>query len=84
MNYLPTLQTLQKWRGEKPNLTLDAIVMVVDPNLPRASWPIGKVQKLLPSSDGRETRVRVAEVLIKRETICTSCQPVGIPHRDQR
>lgn len=32
--YLPTLQSRQKWKVENPNLTLNAMVMFVDPNLP--------------------------------------------------
>lgn len=63
--YLPTLQPRQKWKVENPNLTVDTVVMVVDQNLPRASWPIGKIQKILPSSDGR---VRVAEIVVKGKT----------------
>ncbi|KAI5614831.1 hypothetical protein C0J50_10985, partial [Silurus asotus] len=60
-NYLPTLQTRQKWHKALPNLEVDSVVLIVDPQLPRAQWPIGKIQKTLPSSDGR---VRTAEVVI--------------------
>ncbi|KAK7930869.1 hypothetical protein WMY93_007264 [Mugilogobius chulae] len=63
--YLPTLQSRQKWQLDQPNLTVNTVVMVVDSLLPRASWPVGIVSKLLPSSDGR---VRVAEVKIKEKT----------------
>lgn len=64
-NYLPALQLRQKWKMENPNLAVDTVVMIVDPNLPRASWPTGKVQKIIPSSDGR---VRVAEIAVKGKT----------------
>lgn len=63
--YLPTLQSRQKWKVDNPNLTVETTVMVMDPNLPRASWPIEKVQKVLPSSDGR---VRVVEIMINGKT----------------
>lgn len=39
--------------------------MVVDSQLPRAQWPIGRVVKTCPGVDGR---VRAAEVKIKGQT----------------
>lgn len=39
--------------------------MVVDSQLPRAQWPIGRVVKTCSGSDGR---VRAAEVKIKGQT----------------
>lgn len=39
--------------------------MVVDPQLPRASWPVGKVSKVLPGADGN---IRAAEVQIEGKT----------------
>ncbi|KAI7790024.1 hypothetical protein IRJ41_019694, partial [Triplophysa rosa] len=35
-NYLPTLQTRQKWQRTSDNLEVDSVVLVVDPQLPRA------------------------------------------------
>ncbi|KAI7802687.1 hypothetical protein IRJ41_017135, partial [Triplophysa rosa] len=64
-NYLPTLQTRQKWQRTSDNLEVDSVVLVVDPQLPRAQWPIGKVCKTLPGSDGR---VRTVEVVIEGRT----------------
>ncbi|XP_039514870.1 uncharacterized protein LOC120469772 [Pimephales promelas] len=60
-NYLPTLQTRQKWHKASENLEVDSVVLIVDPQLPRAQWPIGRVRKTLPSSDGC---VRTVEVVI--------------------
>ncbi|XP_049326051.1 uncharacterized protein LOC111195703 [Astyanax mexicanus] len=39
-HHLPDLQKLQKWQAETDNLTTDQVVMVVDPQLPRAMWLI--------------------------------------------
>ncbi|KAF7655539.1 hypothetical protein LDENG_00054600 [Lucifuga dentata] len=64
-NYLPTLQSRHKWQTDVPNLAVDSVVMVVDPQLPRAQWPIGTVLHTLPSKDGR---VRVPEVNIGGKT----------------
>lgn len=61
-DYLPSLQGRQKWRQDGNSILCDAVVMVVDPHLPRGLWPIGTVTKILPSPDGR---IRVVEVLIE-------------------
>ncbi|XP_062414781.1 uncharacterized protein LOC134107206 [Pungitius pungitius] len=60
-NYLPTLQTRQKWQKAVNNIAVDAVVLIVDPSLPRAQWPIGKVCKTVSSHDGC---IRTAEVLV--------------------
>ncbi|TKS64949.1 ATP-binding cassette sub-family A member 2 [Collichthys lucidus] len=60
--YLPNLQRRQKWRTPTFNLAVDQVVMVVDSQLPRALWPIGKVTKVHPSDDGT---VRSADIDIK-------------------
>ncbi|KAK0153919.1 hypothetical protein N1851_003995 [Merluccius polli] len=60
-DYLPSLQSRSKWKMDGPSISPSAVVMVIDPQLPRSSWPIGTVTKVLPSSDGR---IRVAEIAI--------------------
>ena len=60
-NYLPSLQPRQKWRTNKPDLQLNTVVLIVDPQLPRSLWPVGKVTTLHPSPDGR---FRVADVQV--------------------
>ncbi len=44
------------------NLSVGQVVMVMDYQLPRALWPVGRVKRVVPSSDGA---VRMAEVTIK-------------------
>lgn len=58
-HYLPALQTRSKWQTDTPDLQQGSIVMVVDPSLPRAQWPVGRVTKVHPGADGR---IRTAEV----------------------
>lgn len=58
-DYLPILQTRQKWQRNKPNLTVSDVVMVMEPQLPRGLWTIGKVTRLFPSEDGRIRTVKV-------------------------
>lgn len=70
-DYLPSLQSRQKWQRDTPNLAVDSTVMIVDPQLPRALWPVGKVERVYPGSDGR---IRVADVRTKDRTYT---QPVA-------
>lgn len=44
--YLPGLQARQKWRTESANLQVGDVVMIVDNQLPRALWPVGKVSQV--------------------------------------
>lgn len=57
--YLPDRQRRQKWRTPTVDLVADQVVIVVDPQLPRVLWPIGKVVKVHLSDDGT---VRSADV----------------------
>nr|XP_061835547.1 uncharacterized protein LOC133618822 [Nerophis lumbriciformis] len=61
-NYLPSLQTRQKWHSTPADLAEGSVVMLVDPQLPRALWPIGHVTKVHPSNDGH---IRSADVRIR-------------------
>ncbi|XP_065102634.1 uncharacterized protein [Paramisgurnus dabryanus] len=61
-HYLPDLQTRQKWQRETQDLTENTVVMIMDPQLPRASWPVGRVVKLIPSADGH---IRSAQIQVK-------------------
>lgn len=60
--YLPTLQGRPKWRADGDRLTVDQVVLIVDPQLPRALWPVGKVVETHPGADGR---IRTATVKVK-------------------
>ena len=59
--YLPSLQPRQKWQKSTDNLTVNSVVMMADPQLPRAVWSIGRVIKVNPGADGK---VRSAEVKV--------------------
>ncbi|KAI5608002.1 hypothetical protein C0J50_9702, partial [Silurus asotus] len=58
-HYLPNLQLRQKWHAETKTLAVGSVVMIVDPQLPRALWLIRRVSKTFPGADGQ---VRSAEV----------------------
>ncbi len=61
-HYLPNLQLQHKWHAETKNLAVGSVVMLVDPQLPRALWLIGRVVKTFPGADGQ---VRSVEVNVK-------------------
>ena len=56
--YLHTLQTRKKWQKTQHNLYIGQIVLIVDENLPRDQWKIGRVEAIGPT----EERVRNAQV----------------------
>ncbi|KAK7880057.1 hypothetical protein WMY93_033275 [Mugilogobius chulae] len=64
-HYLPTLQTRSKWQRDTSPIQVDTVVMIVDPQLPRASWPVGQISKVFPGADGL---IRSAEVKVKDRT----------------
>ncbi|XP_073967443.1 uncharacterized protein [Choristoneura fumiferana] len=56
--YLPTLVPRSS-NGEAPSIAVGDLVLIADGNLPRGSWPRGRVTALFPGRDGI---VRVADV----------------------
>ncbi|XP_052405908.1 uncharacterized protein LOC127951863 [Carassius gibelio] len=61
-SYLPTLQHRQKWHGAPEDLTVGSVVLLIDPQFPRALWPIGRVVAVHCSADGH---VRSADIQVK-------------------
>ena len=59
--FLPTLQERRKWTDKEPNLEEGDVVLVMDNNAPRSSWPLGRIVKTYPSADHL---VRKAQVQI--------------------
>ncbi|KAL0151955.1 hypothetical protein M9458_052762 [Cirrhinus mrigala] len=59
--YLPSLQSRQKWQNDTPDIQVGTTVLIIDPQLPRALWPVGKVSEVYPGAD---TRVRTAKVQV--------------------
>ena len=64
--YVPTLQERPKWQQKKRNLHVRDIVLVVDDNVGRNQWALGRVQNVFPGADGL---VRTVEVRAKGETL---------------
>ncbi|PWA30644.1 hypothetical protein CCH79_00009293, partial [Gambusia affinis] len=65
--YLHTLQTRQKWKGERRNVKEGGDVLMKDNQVKRNEWPIGIVVKAIPSG---ENRVRKVEINIVKQGPC--------------
>ena len=63
--YLPLLQSRQKWRREKRNLRKNDLVLVADKGTPRGKWSLARVTRVFPGRDGH---VRTVEVKTKDTT----------------
>ena len=57
--YLPLLQTRQKWLTPKRNVKLGDIVLIVDQDSPRGSWPMAKVIETFPDKWGFVRRAKL-------------------------
>ena len=57
--YLPMLNTRPKWTEVVKDLVDGDVVLVLDPNLPRGQWPLGRITETFPGRDGH---TRVAKV----------------------
>ena len=49
---LPTLGPRQKWTQDNRNFEVDDEVLVIDRNLPRYRWDIGRITQVYPGRDG--------------------------------
>ena len=56
------MQSRSKWKEETRNLKTGDVVLIADPQLIRAHWPVGTITEVLPSQDGR---IRVVKVQVK-------------------
>ncbi|XP_033103301.1 uncharacterized protein LOC117106074 [Anneissia japonica] len=57
--YLPTLQKCQRWLEPKRNARVGDIVLVLNENTPRNTWPLGKIIQVFSNKDSFVRRVRV-------------------------
>lgn len=56
------MQECRKCKTRVEDLTEDKMVMIVDPQVPRALWPVGLITKLIWS---RDQHAWAAEVMVK-------------------
>ncbi|CAC5420462.1 unnamed protein product [Mytilus coruscus] len=57
--WLPGLNKRDKWTKTKRDIKTDDIVLVMNPNVPRRHWTLGRIIEVFPGKDGH---VRVAKV----------------------
>ena len=60
--YLPLLQSRQKWFQVKPNVDVGDLVLIVDEPMPKGLWPLGIVEE---TKLGRDGLVRSATIRTK-------------------
>ena len=77
--YLPTLQARGKWRKVLPNLKPKALVLLVDDNVPRGCWKLGRVLEVFPGPDGL---VRTAKVKTKDSVFIRPIQKLCLLEND--
>ena len=68
LEYLHLLQTRSKWKDIRKNILVDDIVLVIDMNLPRCNWPLGKVVESFPDKSGfvRAVKIRTNSGILHR------------------
>ena len=57
--YLPLLQTRNKWNIQRRNLKIGDIVLLIDDDIPRNRWLLGRVLEVFKGSDGNVRTVKV-------------------------
>jgi hypothetical protein len=63
--YLPTLTRRTKWYDPVKSIQKGDVVILVDDQLPRNSWPLGRIVEVFPGRDGV---IRVVEVKTTKGT----------------
>ena len=66
---LPNLNKLHKWRDVKPDIKDGDVVLVVDNTSPRGHWPLARVERTYPGSDGH---VRTVDIRLGDRTYTRS------------
>ena len=74
--YIPNLIERRKWLRNRRNLAVNDLVLVVTPNSPRGTWPVGRVTSVTTGPDGV---VRSADVKVVRPSPGKDKLPDGSP-----
>ena len=66
--YLPLLQSRQKWLYPRRNLAVGDVVLVAAENASRNSWPLGRIEQVFPDKKGfvRRVKVNVKSAILER------------------
>lgn len=66
--YLPTLQRRQKWVSKTRNVRQGDVVLMVEDDVPRGHWRLGRVTEVFPGRDGliRKVLVKTSSTALMR------------------
>ena len=65
--YLPSLQERQKWNVTQRNFEVNDIVLILDENTPRSSWPLGRIEEVYINRE--DNLVRSVKLRTKSSTL---------------
>jgi hypothetical protein len=66
LEWLPRLSKRHKWTKTRKDLKPGDVVLVINPNLPRRHWPLGRLIEVFPGKDGH---VRIPKVLLGQNVL---------------
>ena len=69
--YLLELHRPQKWLNKMPNVRKDDVVLIMDENSPRGSWPLARVNDVITGRDGlvRSVKLEIKSTKLVRPII---------------
>lgn len=59
-DYLNTLQQRKKWKTERENVRVGQLALLRDENAPPTHWPLGRIVRVRPGSDGLVRAVTIS------------------------
>lgn len=66
--WLPGLNLCKKWNRTRKDISEGDIVLVIEPNLPRGHWQLGRILEIHTGKDGhvRVAKMKVGQKLMTR------------------
>ena len=64
--YIPHIGSRKKWFSPKKNLKVGEVVVVIDADMARRDWKVGRIEQVYPGNDGL---VRVVDVKVRGRTL---------------
>ena len=64
--YIPHSGSRKKWFSSQKNLKVGEVVVVIDTDMARRDWKVGRIEQVYPGNDGL---VRVVDVKVRGRTL---------------
>lgn len=64
--YIPHIGSRKKWFSSQKNLKVGEVVVVIDADMARRDWKVGRIEQVYPGNDGL---VRVVDVKVRGRTL---------------